>query len=234
MKNLPILLVLIFGILLSCNTDETIETNLESSEELNVQSNETISNDEFMEEISNNESFLRFVETNSRIEQLITKTIEENQLSPDSFRRMYNDQNEAALETLFKDTDLVELSKQKKEAAKALILAYPDLQNQVESKMSSTNKEGSSTVLFPFLDQNQITSKCSSTSEWALFQVCLALTGLGVTACFVNATLLFGPVGPYLCSLTGSALGAACYANACMSDNGNYLKDVKYSIIQVV
>ncbi len=226
MKNLSILLILVFGFLLSCTTDADIETNLESSEKIH-------DNDEFLEEISSNKVFLDFVEANKRIEQLITKTIEKNQLTPDDFRSLYKDQNEEVLKALFIDTDLIELSNRKRVAAKALFSSYPDLQNQVESTTSSNTKKDSQTVLFPFLDQSQLQQKCSSIAEWVLFQVCLALVGIVVTGCFINATVLMGPFGPYVCSLGGSAAGAKCYYDACIADKGNFYKDLKYLVHEV-
>lgn len=210
MKNACIL-IFSFCFLLSCNQDTELEVNSDS--------NIVNDNSQFWGQIGKNDFFLQFVEVNMQVENLILLTLEKNQLTPYDLRQLYNNQNEVIIGALFKDTDLVKLSKKRKEAVEGLIFEYPDLRNRFRLEMSDVNKQKNKKILFPFLDQNQTNLKCSSTAEWVLFQTCLALTGLGATACFVNATLLLGPVGPYICSLAGSALGAACYYNACIASN---------------
>ncbi len=208
MKNLPILLILMFGFLLSCNTDADIETNFDES-------SEEISNEFFFEQFAKNETVLNYAEINLNIENVIIQALEDQQITPDEFRQMVINEDELSLELLFKNTQLVQLYRQRHKAAETVLSRYPNLQSRLDAMITSyKSKEDQEIVLFPFLDQN-LSYKCQTGLQTGLFIACGLTAAAASVYCAIYGGIIFGPAFSFTCVLIGYSTGSLCHYGIC-------------------
>lgn len=164
-------------IVTSCNKDEAID----SANEQEI----AISEEEFMRNLNEDPIAINYNSTLEAIENVITEVVQKNNLTPDEFRTICeNEKSSGILENLLVDTDIIAVVEAHQQAKLLFEIKYSNLQNDLMKFSNiSTPVQSVNAQLFGFLDYGLARGCRKYSKEWWLLRACMGTCGVTGASC---------------------------------------------------